>query len=89
MLLSAAGHTAPKYGQRHYDLSRGSANSRKVDLQPYRRLYGAMLLQQVRLCLALWLWVCFARLSDWFSTYVMPGTGTMSAARAKSILYRV
>lgn len=48
VLVSAAGNTAPKYGQRHYDLSRGSANRRKVDLQPYRRLYGAMLLQQVR-----------------------------------------
>ncbi len=47
MLVSAAGHTAPKYGQRHHDTSRGSTNRRTVDLQPYRRLYGAMLLQQV------------------------------------------
>eukprot|EP00752_Nemacystus_decipiens_P002246 g2129.t1 len=46
VLVSAAGHTAPKYGQRHYEISRGSPNRRKVDLQPYRRLYGAMLLQQ-------------------------------------------
>lgn len=43
VLVSAAGHTGPKYGRRFYDISRG----RTVDLQPYRRLYGAMLLQQV------------------------------------------
>ncbi|CAM9118141.1 unnamed protein product, partial [Hapterophycus canaliculatus] len=45
VLVSAAGHTSPKYGQRTYDLCRGSSR-RMVDLQPYRRLYGAMLLQQ-------------------------------------------
>ncbi|CAM9144280.1 unnamed protein product [Scytosiphon promiscuus] len=45
VLVSAAGQTGPKYGQRTYDICRGSSR-RVVDLQPYRRLYGAMLLQQ-------------------------------------------
>lgn len=70
MLVSAAGHTAPKYGQRHYYISRGSTNRRKVDLQPYRRLYGAMLLQQVRVPFRVDVLVCFARLTEWFEPYV-------------------
>lgn len=48
VLVGAAGNTAPKYGQRSYGVSRGSNHHRMVDLQPYRRLYGAMLLQQVQ-----------------------------------------
>ena len=45
MLVNAAGHTSPKYGERYYEFPRGS--TRRVDLQPYRRFFGALLLQQV------------------------------------------
>lgn len=42
-----ARHTRPTYGKRYYKSPRGS--NREVDLQPYRRFFGALLLQQVLL----------------------------------------
>lgn len=44
VLVNAASHTSPKYGERYYQ-SRGS--KREVDLQPYRRFFAALVLQQV------------------------------------------
>lgn len=45
VLVNAAGHTSPKYGERYFSSYRGS--QREVDLQPYRRFYAALVLQQV------------------------------------------
>lgn len=45
VLVNAAGHTSPKYGERYFESPRGS--DRVVDLQPYRRFFAALVLQQV------------------------------------------